>query len=88
MFAKKLQLFCKTIFNVNQNAIYNSGFKYAQSTQASYFRLNGGEHQFLDVPALRPDGDGSGLGPGGPPQHGGPDTAAARIPPRGEHDLR
>ena len=36
---------------VVQNAIYNSGFKYAQSTQASYFRLNGGEHQFFTAPA-------------------------------------
>tara|TARA_R110000822_G_scaffold16015_1_gene54856 strand:+ start:127 stop:2703 length:2577 start_codon:yes stop_codon:yes gene_type:complete len=36
---------------VVQNAIYNSGFKYAQSTQASYFRLNAGEHQFFTAPS-------------------------------------
>jgi len=36
---------------VVQNAIYNSGFKYAQSTQASYFRLNAGQHQFFTAPS-------------------------------------
>ena len=36
---------------VSQNAIYNSGWKYAQSVQASQYRLNGGQHQFYTAPS-------------------------------------
>ena len=37
-------------FYVSQNVIYNSGWKYAVSTLASQYRLNGGRHEFYTAP--------------------------------------